>query len=297
MGPEGPFRDDHSGSIILNVKKNERKKILKEEGYVGLHEKLRDEIKRFTMMSNVFLSVVLEDEGSCEHILRILTGIKDLKIISSKTQYTISKTASHDARLDSISEDDKSRIFVMEIHNEDEPDAPRRMRFYGAMADSDFLDKGSGYEELPERYMIYISETDIWKKGRTRYHVGKYLEDHDEKYSDGEHILYVNAEIDDGSRTAKLMKYFMTVDPEDKSEGRLSERVHYLKCEEGGVQEMCKVTESIWQDGWKDGERFGILTGKMEAAFNLEEMGMNVEKIAEAVGENVATVREWLKED
>ena len=185
----------------------------------------------------------------------------------------------------------------MEIHNEDEPDAPRRMRFYGAMADSDFLDKGSGYEELPERYMIYISETDIWKKGRTRYHVGKYLEDHDEKYSDGEHILYVNAEIDDGSRTAKLMKYFMTADPEDKSEGRLSERVHYLKCKEGGVQEMCKVTESIWQDGWKDGERFGILTGKMEAAFNLEEMGMNVEKIAEAVGENVATVREWLKED
>ena len=59
MGPEGPFRDDHSGSIMLNVKKNERKKILKEEGYVGLHEKLRDEIKRFTMMSNVFLSVVL----------------------------------------------------------------------------------------------------------------------------------------------------------------------------------------------------------------------------------------------
>ena len=54
----------------------------------------------------------------------------------------------------------------------------------------------------------------------------------------GEHILYVNAEIDDGSRTAKLMKYFMTADPEDKSEGRLSERVHYLKCEEGGVQEI-----------------------------------------------------------
>ena len=107
----------------------------------------------------------------------------------------------------------------------------------------------------------------------------------------------MNAEIDDGSRTAKLMKYFMTADPEDKSEGRLSERVDYLKCKEGGVQEMCKVTESIWQDGWKDGERFGILTGKMEAAFNLEEMGMNVEKIAGAVGENVATVRQWLKED
>ncbi len=43
------------------MKKSERKEILKAEGYVGLHEKLKEEIKKFTMMSNVFLSVALED--------------------------------------------------------------------------------------------------------------------------------------------------------------------------------------------------------------------------------------------
>ena len=47
-------------------------------------------------------------------------------------------------------------------------------------------------------------------------------------------VTYVNAEIDDGSETARLMSYFKTADPEDMSQGELSNRVHFLKYEEGG---------------------------------------------------------------
>lgn len=38
----------------------------------------------------------------------------------------------------------------------------------------------------------------------------------------------VNAEVDDGSEIAKLMKYFKISDPYDMSQGALSKRVHYL---------------------------------------------------------------------
>ena len=54
------------------------------------------------------------------------------------------------------------------------------------------------------------------------------------QYDDGIHVTYVNAEVDDGTETARLMKYFKTTDPEDMSQGDLSSRVHFLKCEEGG---------------------------------------------------------------
>lgn len=37
-------------------------------------------------------------------------------------------------------------------------------------------------------------------------------------YDDGVHVIYVNAEVNDGSRIAKLMEYFKTADPEDDSE-------------------------------------------------------------------------------
>ncbi len=72
-------------------------------------------------------------------------------------------------------------------------------------------------------------------------------------YEDGEHILYVNAAVDDGTETAKLMKYFLTADPEDMSQGALSERVRYLKKEEGGQRIMCEVMDRIREEGRKEG--------------------------------------------
>ena len=51
-------------------------------------------------------------------------------------------------------------------------------------------------------------------------------------YSDGIHIIYANAEVNDGTEIARTMQYFKESDPMDQSHGALSKRVHYLKCEE-----------------------------------------------------------------
>ena len=52
---------------------------------------------------------------------------------------------------------------------------------------------------------------------------------------------FVQTEIDDRSRIAKLMKYFKTADPFDDSEGELSKQVRFLKTEEGGIEIMCEI--------------------------------------------------------
>ena len=46
-------------------------------------------------------------------------------------------------------------------------------------------------------------------------------------------IAKANAEADDGSEIAKRTDYFKTADPEDISQGDLSARIHFWKCEEG----------------------------------------------------------------
>lgn len=147
---------------------------------------------------------------------------------------------------------------------------------------------------------FYISETDIWKEGKTVYPVTKRLGEDGPLYDDGEHIVYVNAEIDDGSRIAKMMKYFKTADPNDNSEGDLSKRVHFLKCEEGGMDIMCEVAERIEARGREQGEKIGRQQGEKRKARtttqNLYQMGMSPEKIAQAVGEDIGTVRQWLAE-
>lgn len=42
--------------------------------------------------------------------------------------------------------------------------------------------------------------------------VEKYFKGTDVAYDDGRYILYVNAAVDDGSDTARLMEYFKTTD-------------------------------------------------------------------------------------
>ena len=78
---------------------------------------------------------------------------------------------------------------------------------------------------------------------------------------DGLHVLYVNAAIDDGTEIADLMKYFKKADPADMSQGDLSRRIHFLKCEEGGYKVMCQITEKFVQEGIEIGIEKGIEKG------------------------------------
>ena len=144
-----------------------------------------------------------------------------------------------------------------------------------------------------------------------RYRTGGSWQDKissDIPYDDGKHVTYINAEVDDGSDIAKLMKYFKTADPMDMSQGDLSKRVHFLKCKEGGNDVMCAITDEILENGKKlgrseglrEGQRKGRAQGKMEQARvtsqNLARMGIPFEKIAEAVNNDIEVVKQWIKE-
>ena len=271
-------------------------------------ERIR-EIQSFNLLSDVFMSVALEDVPACQHILRILTGIDDLEVKVVRTQYTISRIKTHSVRLDALAETEKGKLYHIEIQRKDEIDPPKRIRYIGSLIDAEFLEKGAKYEELPDRIHFYISEKDIYHCGKVIYPVEKELGSTGLPYDDGVHIFFVNAAVDDGSRIAKLMKYFKTADPDDDSEGELSKRVRYLKREEGGVDIMCEVSEKIMEQGRKIGEEQGRKIGEEQGrkigeerkahstALNLSRMGLTPEQIASAVGESLEQVKRWLVSD
>ena len=123
------------------------------------------------------------------------------------------------------------------------------------------------------------------------------------KYDDGIHVTYVNAEVDDGTAVAEMMRYFKTADPQDMSQGDLSSRVRFLKCEEGGYEIMCEMSEKWVAEGRKEGRiegrKEGITIGEenkaKEIAFSLANKGMNAEYIADVIKMNIAVVRQWLE--
>lgn len=214
------------------------------------------------------------------------------------------ESAARSARLDALAEDTAGDLYILEIQRRDKVDHPRRVRFYRSMTDSECLDKGMAYSQLPKLHIFYISETDIWHLGKTICPVRNYLGNEGGDYDDGSFITYVNAKINDGSQVAALMQYFRTADPDDNSQGALSRRVRYLKCEEGGLDLMCEISERIEQRGREAGRREGILEGRREgilearheSALSMAELGIPVEQIAKVVKENVSLVREWIAE-
>ena len=246
-------------------------------------ERIR-EIQSFNLLSDVFMSVALKDVPACQHILRILTGIDDLKVKEVRTQYTISRIKTHSVRLDVLAETGKGKLYHIEIQRKDEADPPKRIRYNGSLIDAEFL----------LRIHFYISEKDIYHCGKAIYPIEKELGGTGLPYDDGVHIFFVNAAVDDGSRIAKLMKYFKTADPDDDSEGELSKRVRYLKREEGGVDIMCEVSERIMERGRKIGEEQGRKKQARSTALNLSQMGLTPEQIAGAVGESLEQVKNWL---
>ncbi|MGM9569819.1 MAG: PD-(D/E)XK nuclease family transposase, partial [Phascolarctobacterium sp.] len=203
-------------------------------------EELIEQIQAMNLFNDTFISVVFKDDASCLHLVRQLMQKPDLKIIACRTQDAIPMLISKSPRLDITAEDDQGTLYEIEIQRLDEPAPARRVRYYSSVMDSELLRKGVTYDKLPEVYLFYLSENDIWQRGKTVYEIEQLMRIDDDyiPYDNGMHTIYVNAEIDDGSNIAKLMQYLKTAKAGDTSQGALSEHVNYLKSPEGGREVM-----------------------------------------------------------
>ena len=214
-------------------------------------EEIIKQIQAMNLFNDTFISVVFKDEGACLHLVRQLMQKPDLKIIACRTQNAIPMLISKSPRLDITAEDDQGTLYEIEIQRLEESAPARRVRYYSSVMDSELLRKGVTYDKLPEVYLFYLSENDIWHGGQTVYELQQYLSYGSEQvpYDNGLHTIYVNAEIDDGSNIAKLMQYLKTAKAGDTSQGALSEHVNYLKSPEGGREAMGEFEKVFTKQG------------------------------------------------
>ena len=214
-------------------------------------EELLKQIQAMNLFDDIFTSVVFKDEGACLHLVRQLMQNPKLNIIAFRTQDAIPMLISKSPRLDITAEDDKGTLYEIEIQRVEEPAPARRVRYYSSVMDSELLRKGVSYDKLPEVYLFYLSQKDIWQKGQTVYKLEQSLRFGDElmPYENGLHTIYVNAAIDDGSNIAKLMQYLKTAKVGDTSQGALSAHVNYLKSPEGGRAKMGEFEKYFTEQG------------------------------------------------
>ena len=146
--------------------------------------------RQFNLFNNKLLNVVLDDREVAQHVLRILTKIPDLVIVDVVTQKDIQSVIERDVILDILAFDSKGRVYNIEIQRSDTIDHRRRSRLYLSEIDHYLLSKGTRVDALPDKFHIYISETDIHESGLAWDTVESRFGRSRKKFDDGSTIIY-----------------------------------------------------------------------------------------------------------
>ena len=234
-----------------------------------------EKIKQLRLMDDTFFNSCFDGNIPCmEVVLRAVLGNDRLRVTEVITQQSVPNLYGRAVRFDALATDGET-IYDVEIQRSDEGAIPRRARFNSSMIDSREVSKGTLFPDLPETYVIFITEHDVWKREKPLYTVRRTFEDTEEVFSDGTHILYVNGECQSESPLGRLMHDFFCSDPNDMYSDVLAERVRFFKEDEKGVAAMCNVMKEIYDDGFASGEAQGEARGEVRG----EIRGAETERI------------------
>lgn len=207
-------------------------------------EKL-ERIKRFRPIDDIFFEVLARDKAFDQEMLRIIMADNDLIVVDVIVQSDERNLYGRSVRLDALCIlGDGSRCNV-EVQRSNSDDHLRRVRYNASMITVKDSDPGTDFSKIPEVHVVYISEFDIFGKGRSIYHVEKTIRETSEHIDDGLHEIFVNTKVNDGTELASYMAHFTEMEVEDKKFPAISNAVNYLKHTEGGLSSMCQVMEEF----------------------------------------------------
>ena len=258
------------------------------------HEKELKAIASFKLMDDTFLSAAFDGQiKETELLIRTILEREDIDVIRSESQYYLSNLYGREVKLDILAKDRAGRAYNFEVQRDMSGSSVQRARFNGAMVDVTLLKKGQNVKEIPDRYTIFITETDKFKRGLPIYHAENTIRELEhEPLGDGGHILYVNGEYQNtDTPVGQLMHDFFCENSEDMINPLLKERVYYLKETEGGRNHMCKIMDDLTKDRINedkiDSAKKAIAQGKLNADEISEILGLPIEVIKELESEVV----------
>ncbi len=220
-----------------------------------IHQEDLERLKSLRYMDDDFMTICLADnfEG-VELILQIILGKRNIKIKSVRTQEPLKNLQGRSATLDVHAVDSDNREFDVEIQRKDAGAGAKRARHNSSLLDAHILKAGDKTEDIPDSYVIFITENDVMKGNQPIYPVERYVTIGENKvlFGDGSHILYVNGKYRGDDEVGKLMHDFSCANPDDMNYEALAKKARYFKQDEKGVAAMCKIMEDMRNEKEKE---------------------------------------------
>lgn len=244
-----------------------------------MHQQDLERVKAFCYMNDDFMTVCLSDNyKGVELILQIILGRQDITVKSVRTQELMKNLQGRSAVLDVHAVDSTNREFDVEIQRSDSGAGAKRARYNSSLLDTHILKPGDDTEDIPDSYVIFITENDVMNGSQPVYPIERYVTIGENKvlFGDGSYILYVNGKYRGNDDIGRLMHDFSCTDPDEMNYEVLAERARYFKQDEKGVATMCKMLEDMRNEA--------ALNSAKETARRLIKKGkMSLEDIADCV--------------
>jgi hypothetical protein len=244
-----------------------------------------DRLKLLRPIDDDFMRCIFRDNKPlAQKVLRILLQNDNLTVLSVETQADMKRlVGARSICLDALAVDDRGKKYDIEIQRADHGAGVHRARYHSSVLDVESLNAGDPFESLPETYVIFITEHDIFGKGLPFYRVERINIDLGESFGDGAHILYVNGAYRGEDEIGRLMHDFSCPDPDHMLDEDFAKVSKYYKENQEGVEAMCKVIEDMLKENSLERSR--------EIAKNLIEAGISYEQIAKATGLSLEEVQ------
>ena len=265
-----------------------------------------ERVKSLRLIDDELMTLVFSgDIKSTELLIRILLNRNDLTVTKSMTQVEKRNLFGRSVKLDVVAEDIFKTEYNIEIQHADQGAEPRRIRYHQAMLDSHTLPKNQEFKNLPNLYIIFILEHDMFGKGQTVYHVKKTLDIKDEDgnnlpFDDGCNIMYINGDYRGDNPLGKLMHDFSASDADDMYFDELSSKVKFHKQDEEGIQMASKIVEEYGDIRAAEALKLGLQQGEekkaIETATNMLKKKYPVTDISEITGLTLDEIQELQKQ-
>ena len=261
-------------------------------------EHLKDlrRIADFCLMDDEFMSLVFENNpAAAQLVLRIILGDPGLVVAHAHTQETIKNLFGKDVVLDVFCTDSDGNSFNVEIQRNDQGAAPKRARYHASLVDGKLLAPSSTYKDLPEAYVIFVTENDYFRLAEPLYHIDRTVAETGLPFGDSQHIIYVNGQYTSDNDLGWLMHDFRCTSSRDMHYDVLRESVSYYKDHKEGTTAMCRSLEEMRNEyeekglqkgreqgrkqGLEQGEAIGTINNMKSTATSLIKNGISPEEI------------------
>lgn len=200
-----------------------------------------------------------------QETLRIILQRKDIRLVEVQTQREIHRLmGARSVTLDVYAKDDRGRLYDLEFQRSGSSSLFQRARYYSSMLDLESLNAGDNYDSLPETYVIFLMEHDLFHQNEPVYPVERVNLKTGTLMQDQAHILFVNTDFRDHSPFGKLMQDLKCADAAQMRTPFLSKAAHFFKEHKKGRSMMSAILDDLRKQEREEGRLEGREEGREE---------------------------------